>query len=169
MNLDHQQVGLYEACQQLSPIHPDHATLPIREGFNWSSCLGDARFDRLYLVVFRSMLRVTADLELLWEHDKRAHAEALKAGGLLCYFRGVMNERRECLSFCLWESREQARRASAGASHRAASGIVAQTYVAHSLERYDLIKVGEAKERLEFRPLEEGVSHQGMGALGQPT
>ena len=126
MNLDHQQVGLYEACQQLSPIHPDHATLPIQEGFNWSSCLGDARFDRLYLVVFRSMLRVSADLELLLEHDKRAHAEALKAGGLLCYFRGVMNERRECLSFCLWESREQARRASAGASHRAASGIVAQ-------------------------------------------
>jgi hypothetical protein len=169
MNLEHQQVGLYEACQQLSPIHPDHATLPIQEGFNWSSCLGDARFDRLYLVVFRSMLRVTADLELLWEHDKRAHAEALKAGGLLCYFRGVMNERRECLSFCLWESREQARRASAGASHRAASGIVAQTYEAHSLERYDLIKVGEAKGRLEFRPLEEGVSRQGTGTLGQPT
>lgn len=169
MSLDHQQVGLYEACQQLSPIHPDHATLPIQEGFNWSSCLGDARFDRLYLVVFRSMLRVTADLELLLEHDKRAHAEALEAGGLLCYFRGVMNERRECLSFCLWESREQARRASSGSLHRAASGIVAQTYEAHSLERYDLIKVGEAKECLEFRPLEEGVSHQGMGALGQPT
>src|SRR5215208_6094778 len=168
MTLTH-QTGLYEACQQISPIHPDHATLPIQEGFNWSSCLGDARFDRLYLVVFRSMLRVTADLELLCEHDNRVYAEALDVGGLLCYFRGSMNERRECLSFCLWESREQARRASAGASHRAASGIVAQTYVAHSLERYDLIKVGEAKERLEFRPLEEGVSHQGMGALGQPT
>jgi hypothetical protein len=168
MTLTH-RTSLYEACQQLSPIHPDYATLPIQEGFNWSSCLGDVYFDRLYLLVFRSVLRVSADLELLWKHDKRAHAEALAAGGLLCYFRGVMNERRECLSFCLWESREQARRGSAGASHRTASGIVAQTYEAHSLERYYLIKVGEAKERLEFRSLEEGVSHQGIGALGQPT
>ena len=168
MTLTH-RTGLYEACKQLSPIHPDHATLPIQEGFNWSSCLGDVRFDKLYLVVFRSVLRVSADLELLWEHDKRAHAEALEAGRLLYYFRGIMNERRECLSFCLWESREQARRASGGSLHRAAIGIVAQTYEAHSLERYDLIKVGEAKERLEFRPLEEGVSHQGMGTLGQPT
>jgi hypothetical protein len=169
MNLDHQQVGLYEACQQLSPIHPDHATLPIQKGFNWSSCLGDARFDRLYLVVFRSMLRVSADLELLWEHDKRAHAEALKAGGLLCYFRGVMNERRECLSFCLWESREQARRASAGTSHRAASGIVAKMYQSHILERYELMKVSKTKGNLVFRPLEEVASCQGIGALGQPT
>jgi hypothetical protein len=169
MNLDHQQVGLYEACQQLSPIHPDHATLPIQEGFNWLSCLGDARFDRLYLVVFRSMLRVSADLELLWKHDKRAHAEALDMGGLLYYFKGEMNERRECLSFCLWESREQARRASGAPLHRTATGIVAETYEAHSLERYEVMKVGDTKGGLVFRPLEGVASCQGMGALGQPT
>src|SRR5215204_2110771 len=90
-----QRVGLYEACQQLSPIHPDHATLPIQEGFNWSSAFGDARFERLYLVVFRSVLRATADVELLYEHDELAHGEATEAGGLLFYFRGDINERRE--------------------------------------------------------------------------
>src|SRR5215212_1306766 len=113
-----QRVGLYEACQQLSPIYPDYATLPIQEGFNWSLSLGDARFERLYLVVFRSVLRATADLELLYEHDELAHAEATEVGGLLFYFRGVINERRESLSFCLWESREQASRASSGPSHQ---------------------------------------------------
>jgi hypothetical protein len=169
MNLDHQQVGLYEACQQLSPIHPDYATLPIQEGFNWSSCLSDARFERLYLLVFRSVLRASADLELLWEHDRRSHAEALEAGGLLYYFRGVMNERRECLSFCLWESREQARRASGGPLHRAATGIVAEMYQSHILERYELMKVGETKGNLVFRPLEGVASHQGRGSLGQST
>ena len=168
MTLTH-QTGLYEACQQLSPIHPDHATLPIQEGFNWSSCLGDARFDRLYLVVFRSVLRVTADLELLWEHDKRAHAEALEAGGLLYYFRGVMTERRECLSFCLWESREQALRASGGSLHRAARGIVAETYESYSLERYELMKVGGTKGSLVFRPLEGASSHHSTGVPRQPT
>ena len=150
MTLTH-QTGLYEACQQISPIHPDHATLPIQEGFNWSSCLGDARFDRLYLVVFRSMLRVTADLELLCEHDNRVYAEALDVGGLLCYFRGSMNERRECLSFCLWESREQALRAAGGASHRKAAATTADMYESYVLERYDLVK--EEAGDLAFRRL----------------
>ena len=55
------------------------------------------------------MRRVTAELRLLKEHDDRAFKAALKAGGLLRYFKGEMNQRRECLSFCLWGSREQAR------------------------------------------------------------
>ena len=51
-----------------------------------------------------------------------------------------MNERRECLSFCLWESREQARRAAGGASHREAVEITSKMYRAYGLERYDLIR-----------------------------
>jgi hypothetical protein len=141
--------GLHEACRRLSPIHPDHATLPIHEGFNWSSCLADVPFSRLYLVVFRSVRRATADLELLKEYDDRAYTEALEAGGLLRYFRGSMNKRRECLSFCLWEDREQARRAPGGASHRTAAAITADMYESYVLERYDLIK--EASGDLVFR------------------
>jgi len=156
MTLDH-RVGLYEACQQLAPIHPDYATLPIQEGFNWSSSLGDVGFERLYLVVFRSVLRATADLELLYEHDELAHAEAIEAGGLLFYFRGVINERRESLSFCLWEDGEQARRASGGSSHQAAMGIVIEMYESYILERYDLVKVGGTKGSFDFRPREGGL------------
>src|SRR5215211_6197340 len=168
MTLD-QQVGPYEACQQLSPIHPDYATLPIQEGFNWSSSLGDARFERLYLVVFRSLLRETADLELLYEYDELAHGEASEAGGLVFYFRGVTNERGESLSFCLWESREQARRASGGPSHQAAMGMVSLMYESYSLERYDLLKVGGTKGSLGFRA-REGVSlRQDTGEPSQPT
>ena len=149
-----QRVGLSEACQQLSPIYPDYATLPIQEGFNWSSSLGDAHFERLYVVVFRSVLRATADLDLLYEHDELAHAEAIEAGGLLFYFRGVINERRESLSFCLWENGEQARRASGGPSHQAAMGIVSEMYESYILERYDLVKVGGTKGCFVFRPRE---------------
>jgi hypothetical protein len=169
MDLDNRQASFIHACQKLSPIHPEQATLPIEEGFNWSSWLGEACFEKLYLVVFRSVLRATADRELLREHDERAHAEALRAGGLLYYYRGVMNERRECLSFCLWESREQARRASSAPLHRAATGIVAEMYESFSLERYDLVKVGETNGRLVFRPLGGTASGQGTGVPGQPT
>jgi hypothetical protein len=149
-----QRVGLYEACQQLSPIYPDYATLPIQEGFNWSSSLGDAHFERLYVVVFRSVLRATADLDLLYEYDELAHTEAIETGGLLFYFRGVINERRESLSFCLWENGEQARRASGSPLHRAAMGIVTEMYESYSLERYDLVKVGGTKGCFVFRPRE---------------
>src|SRR5918995_1091018 len=168
MTLD-QRVGLYEACQRLFPIHPDHATLPIQEGFNWSSAFGDARFERLYLVVFRSVLRATADVELLYEHDELAHGEATEAGGLVFYFRGDINERRESLSFCLWENGEQARRASGGPSHQAAMGLVREMYESYSLERYDLVKVGGTKGGLVFRPREGVWSPHGTGETGQPA
>jgi len=164
MSHDDRPAGLYEACRQLSPVHPDHTSRPIEEGFNWSSCLAAVTFDRLYLVVFRSVRRATADLGLLREHDDRAYEEALRAGGLLRYFKGEANERRECVSFCLWESREQARRASNGDSHKEATGIVAETYESYTLERYELIKVGGAKRSLVFRPLEEVSPRQGAGA-----
>jgi len=164
-----QRVGLYEACQQLSPIYPGYATLPIQGGFNWSSSLGDAHFERLYVVVFRSVLRATADLDLLYEHDELAHTEAIETGGLLFYFRGVINERRESLSFCLWENGEQARKASGGPSHQAAMGIVSEMYESFSLERYDLVNVGGTKRSYVFRAREGVSSRQDTGVPGQPS
>ena len=168
MTLD-QRVSLYEACQQLSPIYPGYATLPIQEGFNWSSSLGDAHFERLYVVIFRSVLRATADLDLLYEHDELAHTEAIETGGLLFYFRGVINERRESLSFCLWENGEQARRASGSPLHRAAMGIVTEMYESYSLERYDLVNGGGPKGSFVFRPHEGVSSRQDTGVPGQPS
>jgi hypothetical protein len=151
MILDH-PAGLYEACRRISPINPNYANLPIEEGFDWSSCLDAACFERLYLVVFRSVRRPAADLRLLKAHDDRAYGDAIEAGGLLRYFRGEMNARRECLSFCLWESREQAVTASDGASHRTATQLTARMYESYTLERYELAK-GEAGD-VVFRRLD---------------
>jgi len=131
--------GLYEACQQISPRHEDYAILPIEDAFDWSS-LSFCDFEQLYLVVFRSLRLPEADLDLLREHDDRAYEEALAAGGLLLYFKGQANERGDCLSFCLWESGEQARKAAASASHRTAASITAQTYHSYILDRYHLKK-----------------------------
>ncbi len=146
--------GLHPACARISPLHPDYPTRPIEDGFNWSSALAGCHFERLYLVVFRSVRRPEADLDLLREHDDRAYAEALGSGGLLRYFKGQANERRECLSFCLWETREQARRAARAASHRSAAGISVEMYESYVLDRYWLKKVIAAQdERLVFEPL----------------
>jgi hypothetical protein len=152
MTLDY-HAGLYEACRQISPITPDYANLPIEEGFDWSPRLAGVFFDRLYLVVFRSVRRPTADLKRLKEHDDKAYDAALEVGGLLRYFKGEMNERRECLSFCLWEGREQAVAAAGGASHQTAAQLTARMYETYTLERYELAKEGMGG--LVFRRLEE--------------
>jgi hypothetical protein len=146
--------AVHRACQQISPIYPDYATRSIQDGFSWSSSLADCTFERLYLVVFRSVRRPSADLDLLREHDDRAYQKALESGGLLRYFKGEANEQRECLSFCLWETREQAIEAAGAASHRSAAEISALMYESYVLERYWLKKVVSARgERLIFEPI----------------
>ena len=141
---------LYEACLQISPRHPDYATLSIEDGFDWSS-LSRCLFERLYLVVFRSVWQPEADLDLLREYDDRAFEEALVSGGLLRYFKGHANELGECLSFCLWETREQAREAAGAPSHRSAAAVSAQMYLSYSLDRYWIEKV---REKLVFEPMQ---------------
>ena len=142
------------ACRQICPIYPDYATRPIQDGFSWSSSLLGCAFERLYLVSFRSVRRPTADLELLREHDDRAYAEALESGGLLRYFKGEANELGECLSFCLWETREQAIKAAGAASHQAAAEITVLMYESYVLDRYWLKKVVSTRgERLIFEPI----------------
>ena len=141
---------LYEACQQISPRHSDYATLSIEDGFDWSS-LSRCLFERLYLVVFRSVWQPEADLDLLREYDDRAFEEALVSGGLLRYFKGHANELGECLSFCLWETRKQAREAAGAPSHRSAADVSAQMYLSYSLDRYWIEKV---REKLVFVPMQ---------------
>jgi len=136
---------VHTACQQISPIYPDYVTRPIQDGFSWSSSLAECAFERLYLVVFRSVRRPSADLDLLREHDDRAYEKALESGGLLRYFKGEANERGECLSFCLWETREQAIEAAGGASHQSAADLSVRMYESFVLERYWLKKVLSAR------------------------
>jgi hypothetical protein len=133
---------LHESCLRISPIHPDYATLPIQTGFDWSPLYGCV-FDELYLVVFRSVRLPDADLVLLRKYDDRAYEEAMKSGGLLKYFKGHANDRGECLSFCLWETRDQARKAANATSHKAAADLTAQMYLSYVLDRYWLKKASE--------------------------
>jgi len=146
---------VHRACQQISPMYPDYATRPIQDGFSWSSSLLGCAFERLYLVSFRSVRRPSADLELLREHDDRAYEKALESGGLLRYFKGEANERGECLSFCLWETREQAIEAAGTASHQSAADISVRMYESYVLDRYWLKKVVSAQgERLIFESIQ---------------
>jgi len=145
---------LHRASQRISPTIADYATRSIQDGFSWSSTLAGCTFERLYLVVFRSVRRPSADLDLLREHDDRAYQKALESGGLLRYFKGEANERGECVSFCLWQTREQAIAAAGSASHRSAADISVLMYESFMLERYWLKKVVSGRgEKLIFEPI----------------
>jgi hypothetical protein len=146
--------AVHRACQHICPLYPDYAARSIQDGFSWSSSLANCTFEQLYLVVFRSVRRPSADLDLLREHDDRAYQKALESGGLLRYFKGEANERGECLSFCLWETRAQAIEAAGAASHRSAAEISVRMYESYMLERYWLKKVDSTQgEKLIFEPI----------------
>ena len=124
----------------MRPITRKYAALPILEGFNWSECLAEVDAARFYLVIFRSVRRETADPIRLKAYDDRAYAEAREQSGLLLYFRGGLNHRRECLSFCIWENQEQAQAATQLAAHEAAAQLTDEMYASFVLERWILTK-----------------------------
>jgi hypothetical protein len=124
----------------IQPTAPSYATLPVLEGFNWSECLAGVASGTWFLVTFRSVRKVGADDALLTGYDDRAFAEALGTSGLLCYFRGELDEERRCLSFCVWERPEQARDASLLPEHQLAAHLVRAFYESYVVSRHWLAK-----------------------------
>jgi hypothetical protein len=126
------------AFSKLTPIRDDYPFLPIEHGFNWDECASGIRIPPLFLVVFRSIRRTDADLEMLREFDDRAFADAQRDHGFLFYFKGQVTPERACLSFCLWATPQQARAASDRPDHVAAARLVRQMYESYELERHML-------------------------------
>jgi hypothetical protein len=127
-----------DAFGALRPVRDDYPLIPIEDGFNWDACASGLDFQSLYLVVFRSIRRADADLAMLQTYDDRAFEDARRSPGFLFYFKGQVTPGRACLSFCLWETQEQARMASARPDHIAAASLVAQMYESYDLERHTL-------------------------------
>jgi hypothetical protein len=135
---------------RLLPVSDDYATLPVSQAFNWDACAAEALEGEWYLVAFRSVQRLRADQEQLCRMDDAAHAEAAGSPGFVHYFKGPANARRECLSFCLWDSRREAREAAGKPDHVAAISLIAETYERYTLEFLRVTKrTGEGRFRFE--------------------
>jgi hypothetical protein len=129
---------------QPRPIDANYMLLPIEQGFNWEECLQMFASGQWYLVVFRSKHRAGADEALLTELDNAASASARDLPGFLYYFIGTPLASGECLSFCLWNSQQEAALASAQPAHREAVMKGIESYEYYTLERYDVFKQDEA-------------------------
>ncbi|KAL4813711.1 hypothetical protein BDW67DRAFT_187470 [Aspergillus spinulosporus] len=152
---------LAQALTTLTPVRPDYATAPYTDSFNWASVF--LTFHSLaakegyslsrqsfYVVVFRSVLQADADGDRLHLLDERSHAEAVSSGGLLKYWFGVKNGRRENLATCLWRSREDARAGGTGPWHAQARAAAREMYEKIEFTTLELV-VGEKVGEWEFR------------------
>jgi hypothetical protein len=129
------------------PTGLDYAARPVADAFNWADCPVETPAGEWYLVAFRSIQQPTADQARLIEYDHLAHLEASGSPGFVHYFKGPLDPERACLSFCIWASRSDARRAAGKPSHREAVTLVRDMYESYTLEFV----------RLTRRPGEQGV------------
>lgn len=127
-----------------------YATLPIAEAFNWEAGTAPLGEGEWYLVAFRSIRRADADETRLTAYDDLAHAEAAASAGFVHYFKGPAAADRSCLSFCLWESRAEARAAAGRPAHVRAVSLIAEMYEQYSLEFHRLTRGADGT--LAFEP-----------------
>lgn len=124
---------------QLIPRN-DYATLPISHGFTWEACFKPEHVGEWYLVVFRSILKPAYDVTRLNRADELAQVEARSAPGFVHYFCGTPTAMGQCLSLCLWNSRQEAYAASQLPAHREAVSLVSEAYQFYRVEVYRVIK-----------------------------
>ncbi len=123
-----------DVLQALSPVSERYAVLPIGEAFNWQESTAELGDGEWYLVAFRSTRRADADEERLTRFDELAHQEAMSSPGFIHYFKGPQAYDGSCLSFCLWNSRPDARSASGRPDHVRAVSLIDEMYESYTLE-----------------------------------
>ncbi|TPX69835.1 hypothetical protein SpCBS45565_g02185 [Spizellomyces sp. 'palustris'] len=142
-------IALEKALHNLNSLHADYRTIPLEDAFNWNAIAASLDPDlsgRWYLVVFRSIRHPDADHGALYEADRLAHEEAKQSGGILKYWYGDLNHRRECLAMCVWANREFAKKATHKPSHIKAMTLAASMYDTYKLDRYWLVKEKGSRE-----------------------
>jgi hypothetical protein len=140
-----------DAFAELAPVADHYASLPVAEAFNWADAARALGPGEWYMVAFRSILRADADEEMLGRYDDWAHEEAAGAEGFIHYYKGPLAADRSCLSFCIWNSRTEARAASGRPAHRDAVALITQMYEAYILEFLRVWKTDPAAS-LAFEP-----------------
>ena len=123
-----------DALIGLEPSGDQYARLPVQQALTWAACADAMPLGEWYLVVFRSVQRAGANADRLRAFDDLAHAEAEDAPGFVHYFKGPLAADGSCLSFCLWDSRSNARKAAAQPAHRDAVSVISEMYESYVLE-----------------------------------
>ena len=139
-----------DALPSLAPVSEAYASLPVAEAFNWGVDADALVAGEWHLVAFRSVRAVGADEAKLDEYDERAHQEAAASPGFIHYLKGPRAPDGSCMSFCLWQSRADARAAAGKPDHIRAVSLLEQMYESYLLEYVTVRR--EAGGPLTFEP-----------------
>jgi hypothetical protein len=138
--MDHRSPSGFD---RLAPASSRYASLPVGEAFTWAEVAAAVPPGEWYMVAFRSTRLPDADEAALREHDDLAHAEAMSAIGFVHYLKGPTTDGGRCLSFCLWDSRAEARAAAGRPAHAAAAALTHEAYAAYSLEFHRVTRLAD--------------------------
>ncbi|KAL8956717.1 MAG: hypothetical protein Q9193_005834 [Seirophora villosa] len=154
-SLNPSQVYLVKALSTLAPVTHAYATISYTKAFNWAAvftglatAVKDDAFkwteQFFYIVVFRSQIPPTTDRRHLEELDMRAHAEAMKSGGLFKYWFGTADADGRNLA-------TYAHPGSSGEGHKAAMRATIKMYSDWHIERFKLV-IGDNVEQWVLSP-----------------
>ena len=138
---------------KLVPVSDRYATLSVAEAFTWDACRADIPPTGWYMVAFRSIRRPDADEARLTAYDDWAHTEAMQAPGFVHYLKGPADVHGQCMSFCLWTSRQEARAAAGLPAHVRAAAITFESYAHYSLEFHQVRRTADGG--LTFEPYDQ--------------
>ncbi|KAJ5637580.1 hypothetical protein N7490_007459 [Penicillium lividum] len=138
-SLDTQSRLFSLALAYFTPTREDYATAEYLDSFNWTEVfdilktLSEAEGHTwttqiFYVVAFRSVLKPGVDNDHLHELDAYSHQEATASGGLLKYWFGTKNEKRQNLATCIWRNRNDARLGGRGPWHAKARAAGRELY-----------------------------------------
>jgi len=142
-----------EPLRRLQIASDRYAKAPVADAFTWDDAGGDLGDGEWYLVAFRSVRRRDVDEARLWEIDELAHQEAAASPGFVHYFKGPLADDLTCLSFCLWDSRADARAAAAQPAHLRAMSLLNEMYESYTLEFHRVERRDGG--RLTFEPYDQ--------------
>jgi hypothetical protein len=143
-----------ELVQQLVPVE-SYASQPLPQAFENIAIVApllqaDETYDVTAFYSQRWPGLAEAEVAALSAFNQRAFDAARAAGGLILYYQGdVLPDAQpnpalgldftpSCLSFCIWESRQQARAGSDIPAHRAAAKRAPLWYRAFDPKKYSL-------------------------------
>lgn len=135
--------GRRSGFEGIAPVSHEYAHLPVAEAFDWAACENDVEPGEWYMVAFRSLRRPGVDEARLRAYDDWAHAEAEHAKGFVHYFKGPTCSDGRCMSFCLWDSRAEARAAASAPAHADAVAVTHESYAEYSLEFHRVARLPE--------------------------
>ncbi|HEY4189480.1 MAG TPA: hypothetical protein VGM28_03585, partial [Candidatus Limnocylindrales bacterium] len=113
------------------------------EAFTWDACLEAVDPGEWYMVAFRSTRRIGADEARLIAYDDWAYTEAMSGPGFVHYFKGPTTADGRCMSFCLWDSRAEARAAAGRPAHTEAAALTHEAYADYILEFHRVRRLAE--------------------------